>query len=118
MAEGKSAEAVFVFTPIELGTFEAFFVFEIERYELKASFLMVGVAREPRIYFGRTHVELAPTTIGVAVTSDVKLINDEEEEEFRFRFIKESFVGDSGMQVVQIEPNCGILAPKSEYNLK
>ena len=106
LAKGKTAEMVFSFIPQACGIFEEFYFFHIPLRDIEAVFLLVGTAREPRIYFEKSHVALPPTVVGIDVTQNVMLKN-EESEKYHFKFGKLPMMSDG----LSIQPSQGFLEP-------
>lgn len=61
---GKQTDLAFTFLAEEVGVFESFWLFSIERYNLECLFLVVGVVREPLVHCLTVHVKLKPTILG------------------------------------------------------
>lgn len=115
--KGRSTEAVFSFLPQSAGTFEAFYIFNIEKYKSSKTFLFVAKAREPNIAFALPHLEIRPTVIGVDVHEQIALINNEDvETDFKFR--RDSFYSDARHQALDVEPLKGVLAPFGQKQIK
>jgi hypothetical protein len=91
VAKGKTVEIVFSFIPQDCGVFEEFYYFTIPVHNIQETFLLVGVAREPKIYFDQSHLDLPPTVIGINVVRQVLLKNDENEK-YSFKFGKLSML--------------------------
>lgn len=117
MEEGRVVEAIFSFIPCILGTFEKFYDFHIEKYNLTTKFLMVGVAREPCVFFSTPHLALNDTVTGIDVTDYVTLQNNEDVD-LLFRFKKYSTYSEGRQQKLNVEPSEGVLVAKSETKIK
>lgn len=87
LQKGKSLEMVFSFIPPNYGTFEEFYFFSILSSQVRVTFLLVGFAREPRVFFDLAYLELPNTVINSKVTS-VVLIRNDELTPYRFKFNK------------------------------
>lgn len=110
-------EAIFSFVPCILGTFEKFYDFHIEKYNLTTNFLMVGVAREPCVFFSTPHLTLNNTVTGIDVADHVTLKNNENVD-LLFRFKKYSTYSEGREQKLNVEPLEGSLAAESETKIK
>lgn len=65
MAErGKQTDLAFTFLAEDVGVFESFWLFSIERYNLECLFLVVGIVTEPSVHCLTVHVKLKPTILG------------------------------------------------------
>lgn len=115
--KGKSVEAIFSYIPQTLGTHEAFYIFVIKKYDLKTNFLLVGEARNPKVYFEKPHVNLKPTVLGVETSDEVVLRNDDTTD-FAFKIIKESLHSAGHLQQITVQPMKGHLNPHSAMSLR
>lgn len=61
---GKRTDMSFTFLASDIGVFESFWLFSIERYNLECLFLVVGIVTEPLVYCLMAHVKLKPTILG------------------------------------------------------
>lgn len=117
MEKGKSAEAIFTFVPRTLGTYEAFYIFHIKKYDLTTNFLLVGEARNPKVYFEKPHVTLKPTVLEVAVEEDILLKNDDLMD-FEFKINKESTYSQGHQQHIAVHPLQGVLKAHSVFLIR
>lgn len=111
------AQATFGFLPQSTGTFEAFYRFYIQKYNLSRTFLLAGIAREPNICFTRPHVHMKPTVTGIDITEYIDLKNNENFE-VDFKFKKESLYSEARLQALTVNPLKGILQPHGEQEIK
>lgn len=61
---GKRTDLAFTFLAENVGVFESFWLFSIDRYNLECLFLLVGIVTEPSVYCLTIHVKLKPTILG------------------------------------------------------
>lgn len=66
---GKRTDMSFTFLANDVGVFESFWLFSIERYNLECLFLVVGIVTEPSVYCMMAHVKLKPTILGSTLES-------------------------------------------------
>ncbi|XP_032675908.1 hydrocephalus-inducing protein-like [Odontomachus brunneus] len=113
---GKQVEFTFVFLADRVGTFESFWLFSIEKYNLECLFLIVAFVREPLIYCPIAHLRMKPTVLGVTVRESICIVNDEE---FRMHFevVRDSLYSEGRLQNLKIMPMSGILNARSEQIL-
>lgn len=109
---GKHTEAVFTFSPQSFGTFETFYTFEVPQHNLTTSFLLFGVARKPKIHFEKPHINLKPGVLGIEITEEIKLKNDDSVS-CHYKIHRESLFSPSKEQSLSIEPLSGELQPHS-----
>lgn len=109
----KLTEAIFSFMPNELGTYEKFYRFVIEKYELSTTFLMVGIAREPCVFFKSPHLNMKNTILGIEVTDQMNLRNNENFN-LTFRFKKYSTYSEGRQQKLIVQPINGTLPANDE----
>lgn len=113
----KLTEATFSFIPNELGTFEKFYNFVIEKYELITTFLMVGTAREPCVFFSTPHVVLKNTIMGIEVT-DFLYIKNNEQFPLNYHFKKYSTYSEGRQQKLIVQPLIGTLPANGELPIR
>lgn len=113
VSKGKTVEMIFSFIPQDCGTFEEFYYFTIPLHNIQVTFLLVGFAREPKIYFDQNHLTLPSTLIGVDVHDSVILQNDENEK-FWFKFGKFSMCTEG----LTVEPLSGVLHPQEQLPIR
>lgn len=61
---GKRSRAEFTYHPGNVGTFESFWSFRIDKYNLETLFLLVAHVVEPKVYCLPTHLKMKPTLLG------------------------------------------------------
>lgn len=61
---GKQVDFVFTFLAENIGTFESFWLFSIEKYNLEYLFLFVAIVREPSVCCSLVHLKMKPTVLG------------------------------------------------------
>ena len=66
---GKRTDMSFTFLASDIGVFESFWLFSIEKYNLECLFLVVGIVTEPSVYCMIAHVKLKPTILGSTLQS-------------------------------------------------
>jgi len=71
---GKQVDFVFTFLAEDIGTFESFWLFSIEKYNLECLFLFVATVREPSVCWSLVHLEMKPTVLGKSLLVE-KIIN-------------------------------------------
>lgn len=113
----KMTEAIFSFEPQEFGTFEAFYNFYIPNFDENVLFLLVGMAREPCIYFNTPFVTMRPTIKGIDIKEQVYLIN-KENSDFRFRVLPESLFSEGRLFRIKMDPVKGVISSSSEIKFK
>ncbi|XP_076237948.1 hydrocephalus-inducing protein-like [Calliopsis andreniformis] len=113
---GKRIELAFTFLAEDTGIFESFWLFSIERYNLRSLFLLVGNVTEPSVHCLTIHARLKPTTLGLNVRDSVKLLNDEDFH-IPFKVVEESLFSEGKYQKIAVNPMTGILSPKSQQLL-
>lgn len=112
----KLTEAIFSFIPNELGTFEKFYQFVIERYELSTTFLMVGNAREPCVFFTSPHIMMKNTIMGIEVSEIVYLRNNETFD-LNYRFKKYTMYCEGRQQKLDVRPSSGAIGANNEIQI-
>lgn len=110
-------EAIFSFIPNELGVYEKFYQFVIEKYELSTTFLMAGTARDPCIYFSTPHITLKNTILGIDINDYVQIKNNEEFN-LNYRFKKYTTYSEGRQQKLIVDPITGSVPAKSEFTIK
>ncbi|RZC43112.1 hydrocephalus-inducing protein -like protein [Asbolus verrucosus] len=113
VAKGKTVEMVFSFIPQDCGVFEEFFFFSIPVHKIRVTFLMAGIAREPKVFFDQVHIDLPSTVIGMDITKDV-LINNAEMETYGFKFGKLPMLSEG----LSIQPSRGFVKAKEAVPIK
>jgi hypothetical protein len=61
---GKQVDFEFTFFAKDIGIFESFWLFSIEKCNLECLFLLVANVREPSVYFPAAHLKMKPTVLG------------------------------------------------------
>lgn len=117
VAKGKVAESSFTFIPQRHGTFEAFYIFAIEKYDINATFLLTAVARNPCVFFSANHVSMKGTLINVEVRDSVILQNNEDFP-LDFGFKRMSLLNKDRTRTISAEPMNGTLKPKSKFLIR
>lgn len=117
MSKGKMAESSFSFVPQRLGKFETFYIFTIEKYDLKTTFLLTAVARNPCVFFSSNHVTLKPTLVNVEVTETVDLLNNEDMP-LNFAFKRSSLLNNDHTKKIVVEPMEGTVLAKNRTPIK
>lgn len=113
----KIFESQFSFYPQSLGLFETFYSFEVKESPQKTLFLLVGNAREPCVYFSKPCLKLKPTIKGIEIKDEIELVN-EEDEDFPFKFSKETLFADGREQKVEVEPSEGVVKGNTKQIIK
>lgn len=115
---GKRADIVFTFSAEDFGTFESFWRFSIDRYQLETVFLLVAFVTEPSVSCPNTMLKLKPTILGSKVEDFIVIVNDEDLA-LPFKVLPNSLLSDDGsFQKLTVTPKSGILEAKSELNLQ
>ncbi|XP_076283506.1 hydrocephalus-inducing protein [Lasioglossum baleicum] len=113
---GKQTNLGFTFLAEDVGVFESFWLFSIERYNLECLFLVVGTVTEPSVHCLTVHVKLKPTILGYNVQESIRLLNDETFD-IPFRILEKSLYSEGKFQKLTVTPMTGALASKSEQLL-
>ncbi|XP_043251741.1 hydrocephalus-inducing protein-like [Colletes gigas] len=113
---GKQTDLAFTFLAKDVGVFESFWLFSIERYNLESLFLVVATVTEPSVHRLTVHVKLKPTILGHNVRDSIRLLNDEDFS-IPFKVLEESLYSEGKFQKLAVTPLSGSLAPKSEQLL-
>ncbi|XP_026670111.1 hydrocephalus-inducing protein-like [Ceratina calcarata] len=113
---GKRTDLAFTFLAEDVGVFESFWLFSIERYNLECLFLVAGVVTEPSVHCLTVHVKLKPTILGFNVKDSIKLLNNEDCH-LDFKIVEESLYSEGKYQKLSVTPMSGTLVPKSELYL-
>lgn len=66
--QGKRSKVSFTFHAENLGTFESFWSFKIDKYALESLFLIVANVVEPQAYCLPVHLQMKPTVLGIIIT--------------------------------------------------
>ncbi|CAH0726119.1 unnamed protein product, partial [Brenthis ino] len=114
---GTSTEVVFTFAPTAPGIYESQWKFIIPVYSLVMNLLVVGIVREPEVVFIPTILIIRNSLVGFTSTNEVILKNNETES-LNFEFKGNSLCNESGRTPVIVEPECGVLRPRSETSIK
>ncbi|KAK5646871.1 hypothetical protein RI129_005335 [Pyrocoelia pectoralis] len=112
----KKANMTFSFMPPATGTFESFYVFSVDRHSATKTFLMVGHAREPVVFFTSSFIQMRPTVLGLDII-DTTCLKNNEDFEIDFKIIKESIYGDAHQQKLTVTPMKGIVQPHQEKKI-
>ncbi|XP_011879966.1 PREDICTED: hydrocephalus-inducing protein-like [Vollenhovia emeryi] len=110
---GKQVDFAFTFLAEDTGTFESFWLFRVEKYNLKCSFLLVATVREPSVCCSLAHLKMRPTVLGVSVRESVSVTNNEEFQ-LPFRIARDSLYSEGRLQYLKIAPMSGTLPAKGE----
>ncbi|XP_072764383.1 hydrocephalus-inducing protein homolog [Anoplolepis gracilipes] len=110
---GKQVDFVFTFLAEDIGTFESFWLFSIEKYNLECLFLFVAIVREPSVYCSLVHLKMKPTVLGVNIRESISVINNEEFQ-LSFQIVRDSLYSEGRVQSLKLMPMNGILNPKDE----
>ncbi|KAM0731376.1 Hydrocephalus-inducing protein [Formica fusca] len=110
---GKQVDFVFTFLAENIGTFESFWLFSIEKYNLEYLFLFVAIVREPSVCCSLVHLKMKPTVLGVNIREPISVINNEELQ-LSFQIARDSLYSEGRVQSLKITPMNGILNPKDE----
>ncbi|XP_018307393.1 hydrocephalus-inducing protein homolog [Mycetomoellerius zeteki] len=110
---GKQVDFTFTFFAENIGTFESFWLFHVEKYNLDCLFLFVATVREPSVCCSRVHLKMRPTVMGVNVRESINVIN-KEEFQIPFQIARDSLYSEGRLQYLKIMPISGILLAKSE----
>ncbi|XP_039306783.1 hydrocephalus-inducing protein homolog [Solenopsis invicta] len=110
---GKQVDFAFTFLAQNIGTFESFWLFRIEKYDLEYLFLLVATVREPSICCSLAHLKMRPTVLGINVRESVNVINNEEFQ-IPFQIARDSLYSEGRLQCLKISPMSGILPAKGD----
>lgn len=113
LSKGKSDEMIFSFVPQTWGVFEEFYFFHIPFKDIQVTFLLVGIAREPKVSFNESHLDLPSTVIGVEVSENI-ILKNYENEKYSFKFGKLPMLADC----FKIEPKEGVLDVEESLQIK
>ncbi|XP_063234801.1 hydrocephalus-inducing protein-like [Bacillus rossius redtenbacheri] len=116
LESGKKIQVSFSFTAADVGVFESFWTLTIPLFDVQTLFLLVGIAKEPSVYFLKAHVNLQPTVKGVKTQTDFVLVNDEDIA-LSFNFVSESLFSDGRAEKLNVQPVAGVLSPMSEQKM-
>lgn len=100
-----------------LQVYESQWKFIIPVYNLVMNLLVVGLVREPEVVFVPTILIIRNSLVSFTTTHIVKLKNNENEG-LRFEFKGNSLCNESGKTPVIVDPDQGILKPRSETPIK
>ncbi|XP_052747107.1 hydrocephalus-inducing protein-like [Bicyclus anynana] len=114
---GTSTEVVFTFSPTSPGVYESQWKFVISAYNLVINLLVVGIVREPIVNFVPTILIIRNSLVGFKTNNEVILRNNESEC-LSFEFKGNSICDESGKTPVIVEPEKGVLKPKSDTSIK
>ncbi|KAL0894937.1 hypothetical protein ABMA27_013434 [Loxostege sticticalis] len=114
---GTSTDVTFTFSPTAPGVYESQWKFIIPVYNLVMNLLVVGLVREPEVVFVPTILIIRNSLVSFTTTHIVKLKNNENEG-LRFEFKGNSLCNESGKTPVIVDPDQGILKPRSETPIK
>ncbi|CAH2104285.1 unnamed protein product [Euphydryas editha] len=114
---GTSTEVVFTFSPTEPGVYESQWKFVIPVHSLVVNLLVVGIVREPEIVFVPTILIIRNSLVGFTTNNEVVLRNNEDES-LNFEFKGNSLCNESGKTPIIVEPECGVLKPRSDTTIK
>lgn len=114
---GSSTEAIFTFCPQSFGIFEAFYHFDVPKYDLTTNFLLYGIARKPKVYFDKPHINLKPCVLGIEVVDEIFLKNDDNVP-CKFKILKESLASSTKDHNLVLDSLHGELLPHSSKPIK
>ncbi|XP_064076651.1 hydrocephalus-inducing protein-like [Vanessa tameamea] len=114
---GTSTEVVFTFSPTAPGTYESLWKFIMPVHSLVVNLLVVGIVREPEVVFVPTILIIKNSLVGFTTNKGVILKNNEDEF-LNFEFKGNSLCNESGKTPVIVEPESGVLKPRSATNIK
>ncbi|CAG9566725.1 unnamed protein product [Danaus chrysippus] len=114
---GTSTEVVFTFSPTAPGTYESQWKFIIPVHSLVMNLLVVGIVHEPDVMFVPTILIIRNSLVGFTTTHTVILKNTENES-LNYEFKGNSLCNESGKTPVVVEPEKGVLRPRSETPVK
>lgn len=86
-------------------------------HNLVMNLLVVGLVREPEVIFVPTILIIRNSLVGFTTTNTVILKNNENES-LNFEFKGNSLCNESGKTPVIVEPEQGVLKPRSETPIK
>lgn len=66
---GKRSNVSFTFHAEDMGTFESFWSFKIDKYKLETLFLIVAHVIEPEVYCLPVHLQMKATALGNKISS-------------------------------------------------
>ncbi|XP_011066010.1 PREDICTED: hydrocephalus-inducing protein-like [Acromyrmex echinatior] len=110
---GKQVDFAFTFLAENIGTFESFWLFRVEKYNLEYLFLFVATVREPSVCCSRVHLKMRPTVMGINVRESISIIN-KEEFQIPFQITRDSLYSEGRLQYLKITPINGTLPAKGE----
>ncbi|KAK9306551.1 hypothetical protein QLX08_002752 [Tetragonisca angustula] len=113
---GKRTDLAFTFLAEDVGVFESFWLFSIDRYNLECLFLVVGIVTEPSVHCLVVHMKLKPTILGFNVRDSTRLLNNEDFH-IPFNVLEESLYSEGRFQKLSVTPMSGTLLSKSEQHL-
>ncbi|KAK2576816.1 hypothetical protein KPH14_005450 [Odynerus spinipes] len=113
---GKQTEMVFTFMSTDVGTFESFWLFSIEQYNLKCMFLLVAIVKEPVVHCTIPHLKLKPTILGHEVRDTTSVIN-KENFDISFQISPESLYSEGRYQNITVTPMNGVIKANGEQTL-
>nr|KAF7425254.1 hypothetical protein H0235_007692 [Vespula pensylvanica] len=111
---GKQTEMAFTFLSTDVGIFESFWMFSIEKYDLECLFLFVAIVKEPVVYCTKPYLKMKPTLlVDLEVQDSVSIIN-KEDFDISFQISKESLYSEGHYQNIIVTPMNGILKANGE----
>ncbi|XP_029155411.1 hydrocephalus-inducing protein homolog [Nylanderia fulva] len=113
---GKQVDFAFTFLAEDIGIFESFWLFSIEKYNLECLFLFVAMVREPSVCCSVVYLKMKPTVLGVNVRESMSIINNEEFQ-LSFHIVRDSLYSEGRVQSLKIMPMNGILNSKDKQIL-
>ncbi|XP_033221021.1 hydrocephalus-inducing protein homolog [Belonocnema kinseyi] len=113
---GKRLNVSFTFHAEDVGTFESFWLFKIDKYKLETLFLIVAHVIEPEAYCLPVHLQMNATALGWKVSDKLTIVN-REDFELPFKILTESLYSEGRFHTLIIKPMSGILIPNSEQTL-
>ncbi|RKP17692.1 hypothetical protein ROZALSC1DRAFT_23958, partial [Rozella allomycis CSF55] len=107
---GKKSEIIFEYSPDNIDVLETFWKFKIPSQNIQIPFMILCRSLEPSIYFDKTSVNFKSILVDCPVKESLNLVN-QENIPFYFSF---NDILNENSSVIQINPNSGFIAPKSE----
>lgn len=100
-----------------LQVYESQWKFVIPVHSLVVNLLVVGIVREPEVVFVPTILIIRNSLVGFTTNNEVVLRN-KEDESLKFEFKGNSLCNESGKTPVIVEPECGLLKPRSDTTIQ
>ncbi|CAH1126274.1 unnamed protein product [Ceutorhynchus assimilis] len=107
----------FYFRSPMIGSFKEEYLVKIPEKKLQKSILLLGLCREPKVYFNQKTVALRATVPNVKSIGTIKLCNDEKFPVL-FRFVKKTLNSENQQEKLEMFPSVGKLQPEGEQNIR